>query len=104
MNLNTQVHNLRGEVSLAHFGNWEKSALILGKNTLIAVIYGLNFSFKVQFLKVSLRKNRIFFPAGPFFFVLKMIICRSALIPRKLPCPKKFLVTRLHIAKLFDLI
>ena len=35
------------------------------------------------------------FPCGVFFFVLYMIIYQSALIPRKLPCPKKFLVTRL---------
>ena len=36
----------------------EKSALILEKNTLLAVIYGLDFSFKGQFLRVSSRKNR----------------------------------------------
>ena len=104
MNLNTQAHNQREEVFLAHFGNWKKSVLILGKNAQITVIYGLNFSSKMQFLKVSWRKNRRFFPAVPFFFVLQMIIYRSALIPRKLPCPKKFLVTRLHITKLFELI
>ena len=39
----------------------------LGK---IVPIYGLNFSFKVQFLKVLTRKNQRFFPVGPFFFVL----------------------------------
>ena len=33
---------------------------------------------------------------GPFFFVLyMMIVYQSALIPRKLPCPKTLLVTRL---------
>ena len=32
---------------------------------------------------------------APFFLVLYMITCQSALIPRKLLCPKKFLVTRL---------
>ena len=37
------------------------------ENALIAVIYGLNFSFKVQFLKVSRIKSRRFFSAGPFF-------------------------------------
>ena len=37
-----------------------------------------------------------FFPAKPFFFVLKMIVYRSALIPRKRHFPKKFLVTRLR--------
>ena len=72
----------------------EKSALILGKNALIAVIYGVNFSFKMQFLRVFRRKNRRFFPAWPFFFVLYMIFYRSALILRILLRPKKFLVTR----------
>ena len=52
------------------FSEIGKSALILGKNTLIVVIYGLNFSFKVQFLGVSRRKNWRFFPAGPLFFVV----------------------------------
>ena len=58
-------------------------------------IYGLNLSFKMQFLRVSRRKNRRFFTAGPFFLVLYMSVYQSALIPRKLPCPKKFLVKRL---------
>ena len=65
------------------FSKIEKSALILGKNFLIVVIYGLNFSFKMQFLRVSRRKNRRFFPAWPFFFVLYMIDYQRALIPRK---------------------
>ena len=47
----------RGEVSPALFRNLKKSALILGKNALITVIYGLNFSFKMQLLRVSGRKN-----------------------------------------------
>ena len=66
-----------------------------GGNVLIKAIYGLNFSSEVQFLKVSSRKNQRFFPAGPFFFVLLVTVCRSALIPGKVPCLKKFLVARL---------
>ena len=66
-----------------------------GGNAQIKAIYGLNFSFEVQFLKVSSRKHQRFFPAGPFFFVLLVIVCRSALIPGKVPCLKKFLVARL---------
>ena len=58
----------------------------------------LSFSFKMQFLRVSRRKNRRFFPAGPFSLVLYTIVYQSALIPRKLPCPKKFLVTRLLVS------
>ena len=77
------------------FSKIGKNCPNFGGNVVIAVIYWLNFSFKVQFLRVSRRKNRRFFHAGPFFFVLQMIVYRSALILRKLPCPKKLLVTRL---------
>ena len=49
-----------GEVYPALFWNLEKSALIFDKNAQIVVIYVLNFSFKMQFLRVSRRKNRIF--------------------------------------------
>ena len=73
----------------------EKKCPNFGKNAQIVVIYGLNLSFKMQFLRVSRRKNRRFFPAGPFFLVLYMSVYQSALIPRKLPCPKKILVKRL---------
>ena len=65
------------------------------KNALIILTYGWNFSFKGKFLRVARVKNRRFFPAGPFFFALQMIMYWSTLIPRKLPCPKIFLVTRL---------
>ena len=49
----------------------------------------------MQFLIVSRRKSQEFFPTAPFFFVLYMIAYQSVLIPRKLLCSKKFLVTRL---------
>ena len=78
------------------FSKIGKKCLNFGKNALIKVICWLFFSFKMQFLRVSRRKNRIFFPAGPFFLVLCMIFYESALIPRKLPCPEKFPVTRLN--------
>ena len=70
----------------------KKSALIFGGNALIVVIYVLNFAFKMQFLGVSKRKNRRFYPEGPFFLVFYMIAYQSALISRKLRCPKNFLV------------
>ena len=38
----------------------------LEKNALIVVIYGYNFSFKMNFLRVSRKKNRRFFPCGAF--------------------------------------
>ena len=51
----------------------------------------------MQFLRVSRKKTEIF-PAGQnLFLVLYMIVYQSALIPRKLPNPKKFLVTRLTL-------
>ena len=52
-----------------------------GKNALIMVIYGLNFSFKMQFLRVSRRKKQRFFATGPFVLVLYMIVYQSAQIP-----------------------
>ena len=68
----------------------------VGKNALIVVIYELNFSFKMQFSRVSRRKKQKFFPKEPFFLVLYMIAHQSALTPRKLLYPKAFLVTRLR--------
>ena len=51
-----QARNQRwqgGEVSPALFRKLEKSVLICGKNALIVVICGYNFSFKMKFLRVS---------------------------------------------------
>ena len=81
----------RGRSPLPLFKNWKKGALILRTNALIVVIYGLEFSFKMQFLRVFRRKNR----TDPFFLVLYMIAYQGALTPQNLPCPKKFLVARL---------
>ena len=47
----------RGEVYPILFQKLEKKALVLEKNALIMVIRGLNFSFEMQFLRVSRRKN-----------------------------------------------
>ena len=43
----------------------------------------------MKFLRVSGEKTGDFFPAGPFFIMLSVNVYLSALIPRKLPCPKK---------------
>ena len=51
----------------------EKIALISRKNALIVVIYGLNLSFKMQFLRVSSSKNDRFFLRG-----LSFSCCRSS--------------------------
>ena len=79
----------RGGGLLYPFSKIEKSALILGKHALIVIICGLNFSFKIQYLRVCRRNIRGVFLAGPFFLVLYVIVDQSALIPRKLPCSKK---------------
>ena len=50
----------------------------------------------MRFLRVSRQKTGCFLPVGHFFLVLQLNVYQSALIPRKLPCPKKFLVTRLN--------
>ena len=50
----------------------------------------------MKFLRASRRKKWSSFPCGLFFFlVLQVNVYGSVLIPRKLPCPKKILVTRL---------
>ena len=61
-------------VSPVLFQKLERTALIFGKNTLIVVIYGLIFSFEMEFLRVSKRKNWRLFRAGPFFLVLHHMI------------------------------
>ena len=58
-------------------------------------IFWKKFTDCDKFLRVSSRKNWKFLPVRSFFFVLQMIVYQSALIPRKLPCPKKFLVAYL---------
>ena len=83
----------RGQGLPCPFLKIEKSALILGKNSQTVVICGLHFSFTTKFLRVFKRKSQRFILAGPFFLTLYMIIYQSALIPKKLPFPKKFLVT-----------
>ena len=59
-----------GEVSPVFYKKLEKSVLILGRNALIAAISGLNFPFKMQFVRVPSRKNQTFFRPRPFFLVL----------------------------------
>ena len=49
----------------------------------------------MKFLRASRQKNWRSFPCGLFFLVLQVNVYGSVLIPRKLPCPKKILVTRL---------
>ena len=58
----------RGRSPPAFFQKLEKSALILGKTALIVVIYRLNFSFKMQFLRVSRNKSGDFSLRGKISF------------------------------------
>ena len=55
-----------GEVSPALFQKLEKSALICGKKRPDCGHLRVKLSFKMQFLRVSRRKNRRFFPCGTF--------------------------------------
>ena len=48
------------------FPKLEKSALILGKNAMIVVICGLNFSFKMKFCGVLQEEKVEIFPCGVF--------------------------------------
>ena len=88
----------KGEGLPCPFSKIGKSNLIFGKDALILVIYGLHFSFKMQFLRVSRRKKQRFFLAKLFFLVFYTIVYQNDLIPRKLPCSKRLLVMRLEWA------
>ena len=46
----------------------------------------------MHFLTFSRKTDLKFFPAGPTFLALWMNVYQSALNPRKVPCPDKFLV------------
>ena len=75
----------------------EKCPDFLGKKALIRFIHGLDFSFKMLFKVYLGKKSPKFFPVGPFFLVLQLNVYRNVLILRNLPCPEKFLVTRLNL-------
>ena len=85
----------RGRGLPCPFSKIGKKCPNLGKNTLIAVFYRSNFSFKMQFLRVSRQKHRWLFPCRAFLSCVVGESLWRCLFPRKLPCPKKFLVTRL---------
>ena len=58
----------------------------------------LQVKFVIQnevFKSFHAKKAGDFYPARLFFLVLQVNVYRNALIPRKLLCPKKILVTRL---------
>ena len=78
------------------FSKLSKSILIFWKNVLIAVIYGLNFSFIVQFLRVLGKKTEVF-PCGIFLICVVDKCFLKDPNSRKLPCPKEFLVMHLFI-------
>ena len=82
----------RGGYFPSPFSKTGKRSQILGKHALIVAIYWLNFSIKMHFLSFCRRKNSKLFPAGPVFLVLPTDAYQSTLIPRKFPCPDKFLV------------
>ena len=84
------VEGGEGEVSPALSWKSEESALMLGKKALILIIYRLNS------LKFFMEEKPEMFPYSAFHFLV-FGECQSVLIPRKLLCPDKFLVTHLYL-------
>ena len=92
---------VEGGGSPALFQKLDKSPLIFRKKIPDSGHLWVTFLIlKCNFKEFPRDKTGQFFHAWPFFLVLQMIVYRSALITRKLPCPKKLLVTRLK-SKLF---
>lgn len=67
----------------------KKTAQILGKNTLVVSIYGVNVSLEMQFLEHLGEKT-----SGPLV-CYKWNVYRSAFIARNLAFPEKFLVAHM---------
>ena len=63
-----QVRNSRGRGGgfPCPFSKMGKKCPNWRKNSLIVAIYGYNFSFKMNFLRVSRGKTHKFFPCGAF--------------------------------------
>ena len=71
--INTHYRRVTGRGRCAFpalFRKLEKSAPLWGNIVLVLVICGKNFSFKMQFFRVSWQKDQNFFPARLFFLVL----------------------------------
>ena len=84
----------RGRSPLLFCWKLEKSVLIREKNVLVVVTYGLNVSFKMQFLRASRRKkNADSFPRSSCSCWRGRKVYQKALIPQKRPCSKIFMVT-----------
>ena len=73
--------------SLPFFKNLKRAPSFLEKNTMIVANYGLNFSFKIQFLTVSRRKKPNIFFVGPFFLVLYMKCLSQSFNSKKTTLP-----------------
>lgn len=61
--------------------------VVYGNNVLIVAIYGLYCSFKMQFLRASLKKNPNFFPMGSFYVVLQIKYSLNCHNSKKSPMP-----------------
>ena len=90
----------REEIYHALFRKLEKSALIWEKNAVIIYLCGYLwvkcFIENAIFKSFQAKKPEIFSLRDLFFLMMQMSVYRRGLIPRKLPCSKKFLVTRLR--------
>ena len=94
-----QLEGEGGDDYLALFQNFLKSALILEKNALNIFACGLNFLFKIKccFQCIQEKNLRNFFLRSLFLVCYRLNVYQGALILRNLPCPEKFLVTRLVV-------
>ena len=93
----------REEVSRALFSKLKKSALIFEKSTLIVFIYGLNFSLKMLFEEYLGKKSPKFYQWRLSVVCCRLNVYRSDLVLINLPCPKKFLVTRLNSTNFYQM-
>ena len=85
-----------GALPLLFLENWKMCPNLGEKIPWLSLSMGKISHLKENFWQFPVEKIRNFFPAGLFLFVLQVNVYQSALIPRRLPCPKKFLVMRLQ--------
>ena len=91
----TQARNKGGGIPCLFFFENRKKCPDFGKKGPDCVHPWVKFYIQNVVLRVSRKKSLQLFPAGPFFLDFLTKCLSKCLIPRNLPCPKKFLVARL---------
>ena len=82
-----------GRSTLLFFKTWKKVSYFCNENALNVVIYGLNFSFTMQFFKTSQEKNLEIFPCGAFLSCFAHDYLSKSLKSKKPSLHSKILVT-----------